>query len=179
MFDIYFVVFLFSFCVFCFLEILVFNDELLLVFCFFSFIFFCINSVSSSVFGTFDANANKIESDLLVSFFGSKQLACGQFDECSKFRRCFFWFSSLSISLSYWSFTNRNLLINSSEFTFLFKDLVFEKFTLLTQLERLSTRFSKKNFVFNSLFPLIFTKITNASTQVCKRLKSYNLIGNN
>jgi hypothetical protein len=62
-------------------------------------------------------------------------------------------------------------MVNNSEFSFLFKDLVFEKFTLLAQVENLSTQFYKKKFLFNSLFPLIFTKIANAPAQVCKRLK--------
>jgi hypothetical protein len=68
MFDLFFVGFLFILSLFCAFEIIIFNEEILLLICFFSFIFVCFNSFSESVFDMFADRASKFEIDLLDSF---------------------------------------------------------------------------------------------------------------
>ena len=68
MFDIIFIAFLLIFSLLCFVEFIVFNEEVLLALCFFSFIFFSFNTLSDSVAESFESRALKFENDLLVSF---------------------------------------------------------------------------------------------------------------
>jgi hypothetical protein len=79
MFDIYFIVSLFIFSVMCFFELIVFNEEILLALCFFSFIFFSFNSLGDSVFDTFQSRAAKFEEDLLISFSATKETLGAKF----------------------------------------------------------------------------------------------------
>ena len=72
MFDVFFIVSVFLFSVLCFFEIVVFNEEILLALCFFSFIFFSFNSMGDSIFDTFQSRAAKFEEDLLISFSSTK-----------------------------------------------------------------------------------------------------------
>ena len=74
MFDIVFIGFLLFFSLLCFVEFIVFNEEILLALCFFSFIFFSFNTLSVSVFESFESRAAKFESDLLLSFVANKQV---------------------------------------------------------------------------------------------------------
>jgi hypothetical protein len=73
MFDIFFIVSLFVFSALCFLEIVVFNEEILLALCFFSFIFFAFNSMGDSIYDSFQSRAAKFEEDLLISFSATKE----------------------------------------------------------------------------------------------------------
>jgi hypothetical protein len=68
MFDLWFIVCVFFFSVFCFFEVLVFNEEVLLALCFFCFIFFSFNSLGDTVVDIFQSRAAKFEADLLLSF---------------------------------------------------------------------------------------------------------------
>ena len=79
MFDLVFLVSLLFFCVLCFLEIIVFNEEILLAMCFFSFIFFAFNSLGDSIFESFQSRALKFENDLLLSYNSAKIAVVEQF----------------------------------------------------------------------------------------------------
>lgn len=68
MLDISFILFLFIFSILCFIEFIVFNEEILLALCFFSFIFFSFNTLSTTVLESFEDRASKFESELLFSF---------------------------------------------------------------------------------------------------------------
>jgi hypothetical protein len=67
-------------------EIVVFNEEILLAFCFFSFIFYCFNTLSDSVFQSFESRAVKFEQDLLISFDSSKESLASDFGFHLKFQ---------------------------------------------------------------------------------------------
>lgn len=54
--------------VFSFLEIIVFNEEVLLALCFIAFVFFAYSSLNATVFDIFDDRAKKFEADLLLAF---------------------------------------------------------------------------------------------------------------
>lgn len=54
--------------VFSFLEVIVFDEEVLLALCFVCFIFFAYSYLSNSIYDIFEDRANKFESDLLLAF---------------------------------------------------------------------------------------------------------------
>jgi hypothetical protein len=78
MFDIYFILSFLLFAALCFVEFIVFNEEVLLALCFFSFIFFSFNSLGDTFFNIFNSRANKFESELLTSFHAKKQTVYSQ-----------------------------------------------------------------------------------------------------
>lgn len=51
-----------------FLEVIVFNEEVLLALCFVSFVFFAYSYLNETVFAIFDDRAKKFESDILIAF---------------------------------------------------------------------------------------------------------------
>jgi hypothetical protein len=67
-------------------DIIVFNEEILLTLCFLSFLFYCFNSLSDSVFSSFEARASKFEQDLLISFGVSKDSLIQEFGTFSKLK---------------------------------------------------------------------------------------------
>ena len=104
MFDIVFIGFLLFFSLLCFVEFIVFNEEILLALCFFSFIFFSFNTLSVSVFESFESRAAKFESDLLLSFVANKQVFSTTFYNLIESRG---FFSKAKIeSLTFSSFTS-------------------------------------------------------------------------
>jgi hypothetical protein len=72
-FAIYFIVFIVLYSALCGIEFIVFNEEILLALCFFSFVFFSFNSFSDSVFTSLAQRASKFEADFLVSFSAKKK----------------------------------------------------------------------------------------------------------
>merc|ERR1712086_285462 len=68
MLDLVFIISALLFSLLCLIEVIVFDEEILLAMCFFCFVFFMFNSVGNSVFNTLSSRATKFEVDLLVSF---------------------------------------------------------------------------------------------------------------
>lgn len=56
--------------IFSFLEIIVFDEEVLLALCFVSFIFFAYSYLNLSIYELFEDRSNKFETDLLIAFEG-------------------------------------------------------------------------------------------------------------
>ena len=79
MFDLFFLGSIFFFSILCFLEVVVFNEEILLALCFFSFVFFAFNSLGASIFESFNSRSAKFESDLLESYSFTKDLLVSTF----------------------------------------------------------------------------------------------------
>lgn len=51
-----------------FIELIVFNEEVLLALCFISFVFFAYSYLGDTIFAIFDDRAKKFEGDILVAF---------------------------------------------------------------------------------------------------------------
>jgi len=66
--ELYIIVSIVSLSLLSFLDIIVYNEEILLTVCFFCFLFYCFNSLSKSVESSFEARAAKFEQDLLSSY---------------------------------------------------------------------------------------------------------------
>ena len=73
MFQISYVIFLVFFCLACFFEFIVFNEEVLLTLCFLFFIFFVFNTTGNSIFNSFKDRGSKIEFDLFLGFISLRK----------------------------------------------------------------------------------------------------------
>ena len=60
-----------------YLELIIFNEEVLLTLCFVSFIIFVYNFLGATVLSIFSERANKFETDLLVAFRANYQSIMG------------------------------------------------------------------------------------------------------
>jgi len=154
MFDIYFVIFILLFTVLCALEFIVFNEEILLTLCFLSFIFFCLNTLSDTVYDKFDSRATKFEADLLISYSSMKQVLAAKFDSSHQIRG----FSSkfkllLSSILVYLNHSKANSAFNLSSGFF---SAGFSKLNELVLLNgKLLINF-QETCITTLLYPLIF-----------------------
>jgi len=170
MFDIFFIVSLFLFSVMCFFELIVFNEEILLALCFFSFIFFSFNSMGDSIFDTFQSRASKFEEDLLISFNSSKESLGSKFLGFISSRGFVSKFKILSICVT-------NYLTVFTRF-YSYKWFALFLSTSLAKLAELSVFESKLVATFQEksvsllLYPLIFQSskssvalLTSAATQ--------------
>jgi hypothetical protein len=159
MFDIFFIVFLFFFSTLCFFEFIVFNEEILLALCFFSFIFFCFNTLSDTVFNSFDDRASKFESDLLLSYNSSKQTLTANFQNFFKLRGFNAKFKILlTIILFYFKQFSSYSVFKFNSSIFAFSSSKLSELFLLDQ--KLISAF-QKNCITTLLYPLIFKTTKN------------------
>ena len=84
-------------CLFSFLDIIVFNEEILLTLCFLSFLFYCFNALSESIAASFESRAAKFEQDLLITFAWSKSTMLSDFNTNLKSQ---FFVSKFSVTMS-------------------------------------------------------------------------------
>jgi type IV secretory pathway TrbL component len=66
------------------MDFIVFIEEILLTLGCLSFIFFCFNSLSESIFDIFESRAAKFEEDLLITFGSSKTALISDFNASLK-----------------------------------------------------------------------------------------------
>jgi hypothetical protein len=154
MFDLFFIVSLLTFSALCFLEVVVFDEEILLAMCFFCFVFFMFNSTGDSIFENLTARAVKFESDLLQSFGFEKiniQKNFSNFVLSLNFTTKFaILFSMLS---SFFSSFSKNAIFKL-ELT-LFSHAI-SQLTTMTLFENKLVSFLQKKSVSLLLYPLIF-----------------------
>jgi hypothetical protein len=96
----FFILPLFFFCLLSFFDFIVFNEEILLALCFLAFIFYCFNTLSDSVFNSFEDRASKFESDLVISYNSSKTALANNFQNFFKLRG--------QTQSTIWAFLTRN-----------------------------------------------------------------------
>jgi hypothetical protein len=142
--------------------VLIFNEEVLLALCFFSFIFFSFNSLGDTVVDIFKSRAVKFESDLLLSFNLTKQSFVKLFDSYFVSRGFSSKFKILSITIS--NYLSLSAKYSSFKFTQLFHSISVAKLSELVAFEsKLVSAFQKKGIAL-LLYPLIFqTAKTNIS----------------
>ena len=159
MFDIFFIASLFLFSILCFLEFIVFNEEILLALCFFSFIFFSFNTLGDSVFDIFQSRAAKFEADLLLSFGLTKKSLVSKFDNFLSSRGFVSKFKVLSSCVS--NYLTVFTKYSSFKLSSVFLSASFAKLAELSAFEgKLIAAFQKK-CVSLLLYPLIFQTAKN------------------
>jgi hypothetical protein len=159
MFDIFFLISLLVFSILCFVEFIVFNEEILLALCFFSFFFFCFNSLGSTVFDIFHSRAAKFEADLLISFDATKQSLVKLFENYLISRGFGSKFKILSLITSNYL----NAVFKFSAFKLnrtLYSACAAKLSELLAFEAKLLAAFQKKS-VSLLLYPLIFQTVKN------------------
>jgi len=160
MFDVFFIVSFFFFSILCFFEIVVFNEEILLALCFFSFIFFSFNSMGDSIFDTFQSRAAKFEEDLLISFSSSKTGLVSKFSDLLLSRGFFTKFKILQLCVT-------NYLTVFSRF-FMHKWFALFLASSQAKLAELSAFENKLIAIFQEksvsllLYPLIFQSVKSS-----------------
>lgn len=161
MFDVFFIISLFSFAVFCFLEIIIFNEEVLLALCFFSFIFFIFNAMNATIFDIFHSRATKFESDLLISFNAAKNSISDKF---LGFLASRYFVFKLKIMLSLVSdFLSTFLVYSTYNQKATFYSLCCAKLLELAASENKLLAAFRKKTVSLLLYPLIFKSASNSS----------------
>ena len=155
MFSSYYIVFIIFYFLFCSVEFIVFNEEILLALCFFSFVFFSYNTFSESIFSTFTARANKFESDFLISFSAKKKMLVVKFQTFFFTRGFQSKFQILLCSiLVFLTFSKKNLLLNQINMV---NSASLSKLTELMLINNKLTVLFQKNCVDQLLYPLIFS----------------------
>ena len=180
-FDIFFAIFILLTSLLCLFEFIVFNEEILLTFCFLSFIFFCYNALSDTITDSFNSRSLKFESDLLLSYNLLKTDFVDKFNHYNKFEFISAKFKVLLLPISTFltslrSVTHYSLIknFNNAGITKLV-DIFISKQLLQANLQ--------KSVVYTMLYPFIFqisnkslTFLNNNSSTICTSflIKQFN-----
>jgi hypothetical protein len=140
-------------------DIIVFNEEVLLTLCFLSFLFYCFNSLSDSIFDSFEARASKFEQDLLISFGISKDSLMQEFSTFSKLRSFVGQFSILMSCLSF--FLSRCLVFLNTKPTWVYYQACVTKLGEFVLVTKKFASVFQKSCVVQLLYSLILKKSTN------------------
>jgi hypothetical protein len=138
----------------------------------FSFVFFCFNSIGSSIFDTFQSRASKFEEELLMSYGISKKAISDKFTLYLACRNIVFSLKSLDYHIGQYinlfAFTRVKFsFFLSSSFAKLSELFLFEQKLILSFQEKISSLL---------LYPLVFqlsknniSVLTNANIVVAER----------
>lgn len=155
---VYFVIFLLGL-IGGFLEIIVFNEEVLLALCFISFVFFARNYLTDTVFAIFNDHAVKIESDILLAF-ESKHVAisthAGDLALSKMFLSGLTLLESFIRTYNVFIFNNVQVSYRSS-----FLTLTVSRLNEIALAERILKNVSQKANIQNGIYPVIFAFIRN------------------
>ena len=184
MFSIYFIAFIIFYALACSVEFIVFNEEILLAICFFTFVFFSYNTFSDSIYNSLKSRATKFESDFLISFASKREASVSNFQKLfftngfqSKFQIL------LSSILAYLTFTQYSLLLSK------ISTIQSSSLSKLTELMLINNRLISvfhKACIDQVLYPLIFKSkknvlitnnivfSTNSLTMKAQILKSFS-----
>jgi hypothetical protein len=181
LFDIFFAIFILVSSLLCLFEFIVFNEEILLTFCFLSFIFFCYNALSDTVTDSFNSRSLKFETDLLLSYnllktdFVDKFNYYSQFESISsKLKLLLVPITIFLTSLKYIIHHNLTKNFNNIGITKL-ADIFLNKQALYINLQ--------KSIVYTILYPFVFKTsaksslfFTNKLSKICTSslIKQFN-----
>ncbi len=158
MFEINMVIMLFLFCLLSFFDFIVFNEEVLLALCFLSFLFYCFNTLSESIFLTFEQRASKFEDDLLFNFTNSKNLLSSDFATNLKLQNFLTKFSILMVCLIH--FLNSCFSVLNFKTSWICFQSIVGKLNELTKINRNFVSFFQKDCIVQLLYSLILKKTT-------------------
>jgi len=161
MFDIYFVVFILIYAIGCFIEFFVFNEEILLSLCFLSFVFFCFNTLSDSVAENFTSSANKLESDLLLSYSHSKSSLMSEFNYFIQSRGSYSKFKILLSSIVLFLINSKQNSITKLSSSFF--SIAFAKLNELVIFENTLLEKFQTNCIMTLLYPFVFQSVGKTS----------------
>ena len=150
-----------------FFDIIVFNEEILLTLCFLSFLFYCFNTLSDSVFSSFESRAAKFEQDLLFSFSVSKSSLIMDFEAFLKMKSFSNQFVILMLSLT--SFLAQCLAFLEFKPSWIYFQTCVTKFNELIILNKGFVTSFQKACVVQLLYSLILKKSTNDLTSLINK----------
>jgi hypothetical protein len=146
-------------CLLSFFDFIIFNEEILLALCFLSFLFYCFNTLSESIFSSFESRAAKFEQDLLASFDGSKLMIINEFNNHVKLNRFVEQFSILFACLSY--FIDQCIAFLSYKPVLLYFQLSLAKLNELVISNLELVELLNKSYVIRLLYSLLLNTTKN------------------
>ncbi len=163
---------LFFFCLLSFFDFIVFNEEILLALCFLSFLFYCFNTLSDSIFSTFEARAAKFEEDLLITFNSSKSILITKFNTNLKLK---FFIDKFTILMGA-IITYLSVCVTFLEYksTWIYYQACITKLNELTAFNNNFVIFFQKACVTQLLYSLILKKSKNDLTFLSYGAKTSN-----
>ena len=154
-----------------FFDFIVFNEEILLALCFLSFLFYCFNTLSDSVFSSFEARALKFEQDLLLSFNITKLSLTNEFNSYLKLRSFLEQFSILMTCLL--KFLDQCVTFLNYKPSWVYYQACLIKFNELLMFNSNFINTFRKACVIQLLYSLILKKSTNDLTFLSYKPKSF------
>jgi hypothetical protein len=162
MFEVNLLLTIFLLCFFSIFDFIIFNEEVLLTLCFLCFLFYCFNTLSDSVFGTFESRAAKFELDLLQSFNTTKTSLVYDFNGFLSLQAFYDKFMILLLILS--NFLNQCLFFLETKPSVIFYQACLTKLNELLVINKNFTSIFQKTCVIQLLYSLILKKATNDLT---------------
>ena len=147
-----------------FFDFIVFNEEILLALCFLSFLFYCFNTLSESVFSSFESRALKFEQDLLLSFNVSKLSLITEFNSYLKLRSFIVQFIILMASLL--KFLDQCSIVLAYKPSWVYYQACLLKFNELALFNSNFINAFRKACVVQLLYSLILKKSANDLTLI-------------
>jgi hypothetical protein len=145
-----------------FFDFIIFNEEILLTLCFLSFLFYCFNTLSESVFSSFESRAAKFEEDLLLSFGVSKTAFISDFNAYSRLQYVIDQFIILMHSILH--FLSQSLLFLEYKSAWVCHLACLSKLNELLVINKNFINSFQKLCVVQLLYSLILKKSTNDLT---------------
>jgi hypothetical protein len=161
------IVTIFFLCFLSIFDIIVFNEEILLTLCFLSFLFYCFNTLSDSIFSSFESRAAKFEQDLLFSFSISKSSLTNDFEAFLKMKSFSNQFVILMLSLT--NFLSQCLVFLEFKPSWVYHQTCIAKLNELIILNKSFVTSFQKGCVVQLLYSLILKKSTNDLTSLISK----------
>ena len=153
-----------------FFDFIIFNEEILLTLCFLSFLFYCFNTLSESIFSSFESRASKFEEDLLLSFSASKTALINDFNTHLKSQSFIDQFTILMHAISH--FLSQSLMFLEYKPTWIYYQACLSKLNELVVFNKNFINSFQKACVVQLLYSLILKKSTNDLTFLKPNLKT-------
>jgi hypothetical protein len=162
MIELHLIVSIFLLVILSFCDFIVYNEEVLLTVCFLAFLFYCFNTLSESVYSSFESRAAKIEQDLLLTFSSTKASLVSEFQTNLKLVSFFSQINCLlfgllnflSVCLTFVDF--KHTVVYYQACTAMFNELVLFSANLV--------QFLRESLVVQLLYSLVLNKTTNDLT---------------
>lgn len=148
-----------AFCLCSFFDIIIFNEEILLALCFLAFLFYCFNTLSESIFSSFESRASQFENDLLFNFNNIKQKLILDFNVQLKLQNFVSKFTILITGLTH--FIKICILALAYKSTWICYQTSIVKLNELTKISKIFINHYQKSSSTQILYSLILKKSNN------------------
>ena len=157
-----------------FFDFIIFNEEILLTLCFLSFLFYCFNTLSESIFSSFEGRAVKFEQDLLLSFNIVKTTIISDFKTHTKLQELSSLFLILMCSLQ--KFLSECLSFLNHKPEWVYYQLCLIKLNELLVFNKSFIESFQKSCVIHLLYSIVLKKSSNNLTFLVSKSKATTVL---